>query len=494
MDWYVAIRRISECSAALRSCRGGFSDILRTLLGYLDHEDVLVVYAAKEELRKALADGRITETQCVNSVVIAILDTTSSVWGREASGLRFQLLQHIVKIPNGDQAEAPAELATELLYLQVVMKNLEKVGVMTRSVFTPRHHSESGDLAVSAAVPYSVQYEALAFLSELVKRLDTLKIDTSVQETLIELVTRLMGEVFVTMDYASQPTFVSCAVLHLVDDFQRLVKFWKDKRQDGDDVCLETQYSKCIEWCLVWLNQSSCTSNALRLLNDKESSNMASQKALVAKSSRYPFLQQWFLCLSRMGVTYIEALAAKPKSLNLKWLQPASLGERPRALERLPTRQQLFVVLAEQDDIMIEVLNGITRSAALVESVDGVRSVLSQQFPSVSAYMIAEYDPDLLFADLIATLGRDHLVLLDLLISNETQVLEYLLRYTRRLSANWNTSKPKLETGENLESVMSVLIRLRLEIDRLVAADLFPYNAGPLMRRLLAIEHHYEEG
>ncbi|KAG7400799.1 hypothetical protein PHYBOEH_004313 [Phytophthora boehmeriae] len=88
--------------------------------------------------------------------------------------------------------------------------------------------------------------------------------------------------------------------------------------------------------------------------------------------------------------------------------------------------------------------------------------------------------------------GRDHLVLLDLLVSNETRMLEYFMRYLRYLSAHWDDSKVKLHTGERLECVLSVLIRLRLEIDRLVTADLFPYNTKPLTRRLLAIEQLYE--
>ncbi|KAG6623651.1 uncharacterized protein IUM83_01825 [Phytophthora cinnamomi] len=112
---------------------------------------------------------------------------------------------------------------------------------------------------------------------------------------------------------------------------------------------------------------------------------------------------------------------------------------------------------------------------------------------SSMAYLTAEYDPDLLFADLVDTLGRDHLVLLDLLVSNETHMLEYFMRYLRQLAAHWETSKKKLQMNKQLENVMSVLIRLRLEIDKLVVADLFPYGAGPLTRRLLSIERLYEE-
>jgi hypothetical protein len=66
------------------------------------------------------------------------------------------------------------------------------------------------------------------------------------------------------------------------------------------------------------------------------------------------------------------------------------------------------------------------------------------------------------------------------------------MRYLRHLGNHWSVSKKKLQSSERLEGVMSVLIRLRLEIDRLVAVDMFPYAAGPLTRRLLTIEQLFE--
>ena len=67
------------------------------------------------------------------------------------------------------------------------------------------------------------------------------------------------------------------------------------------------------------------------------------------------------------------------------------------------------------------------------------------------------------------------------------------MQYLRHLDTQWGTSKQKLQACQRLEGVMGVLIRLRLEIDRLAAAGLFPYDAGPLTRRLLSIEQLYEE-
>jgi hypothetical protein len=71
-------------------------------------------------------------------------------------------------------------------------------------------------------------------------------------------------------------------------------------------------------------------------------------------------------------------------------------------------------------------------------------------------------------------------------------MLEYLLRYLRRLVGRWPKSRSALTESGRLDQVMSTLIRLRLEIARLVAADLFPYDPTPLVRRLEMVEDAYE--
>ncbi|KAI9987790.1 hypothetical protein PInf_023834 [Phytophthora infestans] len=444
MDWCVAIRRIAASSAAIQSTDEGADDELKTLLGFLDHEDVLVSYAAKEELWKILISDRIGR---VNKLLIKTKN--GAVAGEDGS-------------ENGSSDEEE-EHPVEYSYLHEILKNLQQMRAML---------------------------EALVFMSDFVKRLHGLNITKSASEKeLSELMIGLMEDVFVTMDYSSQPTFVSSAVLSLLGDFQELMTYWNHQTQVDTDNHLEVVYLKWLEWCLVWLKQSSCVSTALQLFNDIESLSMASQKAFVASVSQYSFLQQWLLYLSRVGVAFIEASLTQTKRPDRETLKvPALMTSWTQ--QKLPTRQQLLTVLAEQDDVMIEVLNGLTQMASLVSDAD---DTLTHRHSSFITPLTTDYDPDLLFADLVDTLGRDHLVLLDLLTSNETQMLEYLMRYLRHFSTHWNTSKRKLQTEDRLEGVMSVLIRLRLEIDRLVGADLFPYGAGPLTRRLLAVEQLYEE-
>ena len=69
-EWGVELRCIRATAAATR-CRHDLTQTeVDTFLKHIDHDDVLLAYAAKEELRKVLVDGGgIVETQCVTRVI-----------------------------------------------------------------------------------------------------------------------------------------------------------------------------------------------------------------------------------------------------------------------------------------------------------------------------------------------------------------------------------------------------------------------------------------
>lgn len=73
-------------------------------------------------------------------------------------------------------------------------------------------------------------------------------------------------------------------------------------------------------------------------------------------------------------------------------------------------------------------------------------------------------------------------------------MLQYLMHYLRRLGDNWARCRRVLDRTGRMDKVLSTLIRLQLEITRLVAADIFPYHPTPLLRRLEAVERAYEDG
>lgn len=453
----------------------------------------------------------------------ALSTTPATGWGREASGFRFQLLRQLltvqtVELLGEDDREDQSECGLAFPYLQAVAATIRQVGAMVRSVFLPVDGSEEGlEVARATAAPDSVQYEALVLMSDIVKRVCHLESTDHFRVALGEVVIALVDDVCMAMDYACQPTFVSCAVLKLLGDFQALVTSWLglEQEDDGgkrDSSGLEAVYSQWLETCLAWSMQSSCTSTALQLLHADESQTVTSQTAFVASSGRYPFLQQWLVCVSRVGAAWMEESLRRRCADAETWRLPAAKNALHCLSEQHVSRKQVWTVLVEQDDTMIEVLQNLARMTTCAS-----HPILAQSYPSAAASLAAEFDPDLLFADLVETLGWDHSVLLDLLVSDgtsmdslihvltplplircfldaaETQMLRYIVQYLRRLNTQWRTSKQKLQACQRLEGVMSVLIRLRLDIDRLAAADLFPYRAGPLTRRLVAIEQLYEE-
>jgi len=94
----------------------------------------------------------------------------------------------------------------------------------------------------------------------------------------------------------------------------------------------------------------------------------------------------------------------------------------------------------------------------------------------------------MLFYDFIDCTDADYQILLDFLISGETVFLEYLLKFCKRMSANWNaTNATKDEVG-----VMSILIRLRMHHSNLYQKGAFSYSSKALLKAMEKVEFCYE--
>lgn len=145
----------------------------------------------------------------------------------------------------------------------------------------------------------------------------------------------------------------------------------------------------------------------------------------------------------------------------------------------MPISQWIVQLFADQDDALIEamvccldVAMGLYHRPNLAPN-----PALSPTATLVDFFQVVSHDPD---------------VLLDLLVSNETCFLLYLLRILKFIRRHWEEFVA--DAGRQLEDTMTVFIRLRLAIDRLVQRALFPYNIGPVLRLLEKIEELYEGG
>ncbi|KAL0274229.1 UNVERIFIED_CONTAM: hypothetical protein PYX00_006700 [Menopon gallinae] len=144
-----------------------------------------------------------------------------------------------------------------------------------------------------------------------------------------------------------------------------------------------------------------------------------------------------------------------------------------------PIAQWVVQLFADQDDALVEamvccldVTVGLYYRPTMVPNQS-----LSPTNTLIAFLHVVSHDPD---------------VLLDLLVSNETCFLLYLLRILKFMRRNW--SEFVSCCSHELDDTMSVFIRLRMAIDRLVRRALFPYNISPVLRLLEKCEELYEGG
>ncbi|KAK3865372.1 hypothetical protein Pmani_002824 [Petrolisthes manimaculis] len=146
-----------------------------------------------------------------------------------------------------------------------------------------------------------------------------------------------------------------------------------------------------------------------------------------------------------------------------------------------PMAEWMVRLFADQDDWLVEsMVCGLDIFTGL-----GIRI---RQQPELHACV----NPHTTFLVFLETVYLEHDVLLDLLVSNETSFLLYLLRYLKFIRRSWHEFASHY--GRRLEEVMTVLIRLRCAIDRLVSKNLFPYNINPVLKLLQKCEELYEGG
>lgn len=150
----------------------------------------------------------------------------------------------------------------------------------------------------------------------------------------------------------------------------------------------------------------------------------------------------------------------------------------------MPLSQWVVQMFHDQDDFLIEGM------VCCLDVAVGLFYRCSSQNGPVSRSTLSPLRPTLTFVQFIHVVSHDPDVLLDLLVSNETCFLLYLLRFLKYIRRNWGEFVECC--GRELDDTMTILIRLRLAIDRLVSKALFPYNISPVLRLLEKCESFYE--
>lgn len=145
----------------------------------------------------------------------------------------------------------------------------------------------------------------------------------------------------------------------------------------------------------------------------------------------------------------------------------------------------LIHLFDDQDDHLIEAM------VCTLDVTAGI-SFRNNAFPE----LVSMLNPVYTFLEFLKMISNSSDLLLDLLVSNETCFLLYLLRLLKYIRVNWDMflrSCHDFGMGSPvLDEAMSVLIRLRLHISRLVARQLYPYDISPVLRLLESCESLYE--
>lgn len=145
----------------------------------------------------------------------------------------------------------------------------------------------------------------------------------------------------------------------------------------------------------------------------------------------------------------------------------------------------LIHLFDDQDDHLIEAM------LCTLDVTTGI-SFRDNAFPE----LVAMLNPVYTFLEFLKMISNSADLLLDLLVSNETCFLLYLLRFLKYMRGNWAMFvRSCYDFGmgaSTLDDTMGVLIRLRLQISRLVSRQLYPYDISPILRLLESCESLYD--
>lgn len=145
----------------------------------------------------------------------------------------------------------------------------------------------------------------------------------------------------------------------------------------------------------------------------------------------------------------------------------------------------LIHLFDDQDDYLIE-------SMVCTLDVTSCISFRNNAFPE----LVAMLNPVYTFLEFLKMTSNSSDFLLDLLVSNETCFLLYLLRFLKYIRINWTMFEQSCRDcgmGNNtLDDTMTVMTRLRFKIGRLVSKSLYPYDIAPVLRLLESCENLYE--
>ncbi|KAG4073903.1 hypothetical protein HA402_014108 [Bradysia odoriphaga] len=145
----------------------------------------------------------------------------------------------------------------------------------------------------------------------------------------------------------------------------------------------------------------------------------------------------------------------------------------------------LIDLFGDQDDYLIE---------SMVCTLDVV--IGFSYWKNEFLELVAMMNPVYIFLEFLVMIRHGSDLLLDLLVSNETCFLLYLLRFLKYIRVNWTMFATSCHMFKNdateLDGTMKVLTRLRFKINKMVLDKQYPYDIQPILRLLESCESIHE--
>ena len=135
----------------------------------------------------------------------------------------------------------------------------------------------------------------------------------------------------------------------------------------------------------------------------------------------------------------------------------------------------------EDDDVLIQTVLDLFLLFQYSQHLDKVSGDIKNTF-------LDHFEPNKLFSKLLDKFGNDDLLLVDFLISNETNFLEMILRYLRLSGQGLSASSTEIKAIRRTK-IKPVLDKLNQHLTKMQKKNLFPYNVAPLIKLLNRYEH-----
>jgi hypothetical protein len=154
---------------------------------------------------------------------------------------------------------------------------------------------------------------------------------------------------------------------------------------------------------------------------------------------------------------------------------------------------------------VLEIHFCLDRHAGNEESTATTPSLSASSLSTLLSPLISQINPHTLFVYFLYRTGMDHELVIDLLMSDETDMLLYLTRYLKYVErhphdfitaiekvladegSNYDDDDDDDECDDDDDDGISAVLGLLYQVWVVVRSDVFPYNASVLARRIYSV-------